>query len=164
MEDGRGAGDLAFVEVTSIDGIDDVLAIEDASFINPWTRQMYEADLANRGVSHVVVARQDGIAVACCSFWIVVDELHINNLAVLPAHRRHGIGRRLVAHVLAEAHRLGARRATLEVRRSNEPAIHLYTQAGFVLSGVRKGYYSQPAEDALILWRDTLALESARSV
>ncbi len=149
--------DIVIVPIESLEQIDDVLAIEDASFINPWTRQMYESDLANRGVSHIVVARTpSGEALGFCSFWIVLDELHLNNLAVLPGHRRAGVGSRLVEHVLAAACRLGATKATLEVRRSNDAAIRLYTRWGFLVSAVRRQYYSQPVEDALILWRDGL--------
>jgi [ribosomal protein S18]-alanine N-acetyltransferase len=150
--------------ITSLDQIDEVLAIEDAAFINPWTRDMYERDLANRDVSHVVVARTgEGLAVGFCSFWIVLDELHINNLAVLPGQRRLGIGSRLVEHVILEAQRRGASRATLEVRRSNEPAIRLYTRWGFLVSAVRHNYYSQPDEDALILWRENLPVSPLAS-
>ncbi len=149
--------DIVITAIESIDQIDDVLAIEDASFINPWTRQMYESDLANRGVSHIVVARtRAGEALGFCSFWIVLDELHLNNLAVLPGHRRAGVGSRLIEHVLAAARRLGANKATLEVRRSNDAAIRLYARWGFLVSAVRHQYYSQPVEDALILWRDDL--------
>lgn len=147
------------VEPITIAEIDEVLAIESAAFINPWTRQMYEADLANREVSQVVVARTlDGRAVGFCSFWIVADELHINNLAVLPEQRRAGVGGSLVEHVLGEAQRRGAGRATLEVRRSNEPARRLYARWGFAVSAVRPRYYTEPEEDALILWREPLPL------
>jgi [ribosomal protein S18]-alanine N-acetyltransferase len=158
------AADVAIESVTTMDGIDEVLAIEDAAFINPWTREMYERDLANRDVSHIVLARAaDGVAVGFCSFWIVLDELHINNLAVLPGRRRLGVGSRLVEHVLRHAQQKGAGRATLEVRRSNEPAIRLYTRWGFLVSAVRHNYYEQPDEDALILWRENLPISSPAS-
>jgi ribosomal-protein-alanine N-acetyltransferase len=86
----------------------------------------------------------------------VLDELHINNLAVLPAYRRAGIGLALLRHALDEGARMGARRATLEVRRSNEAARQLYERFGFSVVGVRHGYYSNPVEDALVLWREEL--------
>jgi ribosomal-protein-alanine N-acetyltransferase len=87
----------------------------------------------------------------------VLDELHINNLAVLPAFRRKGVAGALLEHVLKEGSALGARRATLEVRRSNEAARRLYERLGFTVTGIRRGYYTNPVEDALILWRDDLA-------
>lgn len=144
--------------VTSVAQIDDVLAIEEASFTNPWTREMYLAELQNLGVSSCFLARgDDGVAVGFCSVWRVVDELHINNLAVLPAFRRSGIGSALLQYVLEHGAGLGARRATLEVRQSNDTARLLYEHFGFTVAGVRRAYYSKPVEDALVLWRENLA-------
>jgi len=88
-----------------------------------------------------------------CAFWRVADEIHINNLAVLPELRGLGLGSQLLAAVLAEATRMGAPRATLEVRRSNTAALRLYAKAGFHQAGVRRDYYTQPVEDALVLSR-----------
>ncbi|MBZ5559276.1 MAG: ribosomal protein S18-alanine N-acetyltransferase [Acidobacteriia bacterium] len=134
-----------------------MLAIEQASFTNPWTRDMYLAELENRGVSYCFLARNDaGRVVGFCSFWRILDELHINNLAVLPEHRRTGVGSALLAHVLKEGERLGAHRATLEVRRSNDAARLLYERFGFSVRGVRQAYYTGPVEDALVLWREGL--------
>ena len=146
---------IVITALESMAEIDEVLAIEQTSFLNPWTRQMYEADLANHDVSHVLIARDEqGRAVGFCSFWIVVDELHLNNLAVRPERRRAGVAARLLDRVLVEGQRLGAVRATLEVRRSNDAAIRLYTGCGFLVAGLRRGYYSSPDEDALVLWRE----------
>ena len=101
--------------MTSPDQIDAVLAIEQASFTNPWTREMYVSELENRSLSFCFLARDDdGRVVGFCSFWRVLDELHINNLAVLPAFRREGVATALLTHVLGEGARLGARRTTLE--------------------------------------------------
>src|SRR5579862_1719901 len=87
--------------------VDEVLAIEEASFTSPWTREMYVAELENRGISFCFLARRaNGDAVGFCSFWRVVDELHINNLAVLPAWRRAGVATALLDHVLREGARL----------------------------------------------------------
>jgi [ribosomal protein S18]-alanine N-acetyltransferase len=143
--------------LTSADQIELVLAVEETAFTNPWTRAMYEAELKNQGVSFCYLAKApDGSVVGFCSFWRVLDELHINNLAVLPDLRRHGVASVLLTHVLTEGAALGARRATLEVRRSNDPARLLYERFGFSVAGVRKDYYSTPIEDALILWREPL--------
>lgn len=143
--------------LTTADHIDDVLAIEQASFTNPWTREMYLAELENRNVSYCFLARDArDQAVGFCSFWRILDELHINNLAVLPAYRRAGVAAALLTHVLSEGARMGARRATLEVRRSNEPARLLYERFGFAVKSVRHAYYTGPVEDALVLWREGL--------
>ncbi len=144
--------------LTSTADLDAVLAIEQASFTNPWTREMYLAELENEGVSYCYLARDaSGAVVGFCSFWRVLDELHLNNLAVAPPHRGSGIGTALIRAVLREGARLGARRATLEVRRSNDAAQRLYARLGFVQAGVRRGYYTSPVEDALVLWREDLA-------
>jgi ribosomal-protein-alanine N-acetyltransferase len=147
-----------FIEpLSSPSDLDAVLAIEVESFTSPWTREMYVAELENVGVSFCYLARNEsGDILGFCSFWRVLDELHINNLAVAPMYRRRGIGTELLTHVLNEGARLGAYRATLEVRRSNEVARHLYEHLGFATAGVRRAYYTNPIEDALVLWREHL--------
>lgn len=150
--------DWRIEQLTSIEQIDEVLEVERASFTNPWTREMYLSELENRGVSACFLARDPrGRVIGFCSFWRVLDELHVNNLAVLPEYRRSGVGSTLLSYVLREGAKLGARRATLEVRRSNDPARMLYERFGFTIAGVRRGYYTNPVEDALILWLDDLA-------
>jgi [ribosomal protein S18]-alanine N-acetyltransferase len=148
---------LLIEPVKSLEQIDAVLAIEEASFTNPWTREMYLAELENPGVSFCFLAIDaEGRPIGFCSFWRVLDELHINNLAVVPERRRTGVASALLTFALDEGARLGARRATLEVRRSNDPARYLYEQFGFTVAGVRRGYYTRPVEDALVLWREDL--------
>lgn len=135
--------------------LDGVLEVEDESFTNPWTRDMYTWELQNRSVCHVFVLRTPECRVAgFCAFWLVVDEIHINNVALRPAYRNQGLGTALMRHVLAEARRLGATRATLEVRASNAGARRLYERLGFYVSGARRNYYTNPVEDALILWTE----------
>jgi [ribosomal protein S18]-alanine N-acetyltransferase len=137
--------------------IDEILTIEQLSFTNPWTREMYLAEFKNRGVSFCYMAKhEDGTTVGFCSFWRVLDELHINNLAVAPAFRRTGVATALLARVLGDGVTLGASRATLEVRRSNDPARLLYERFGFSVTGVRRAYYTKPVEDAIVLSRERL--------
>jgi ribosomal-protein-alanine N-acetyltransferase len=132
--------------------LDAVLEIEEASFNNPTPRAWYEAELTRPDVCFVYVIRIPEAPVAgFVAFWRVIDEMHINNLAIHPAWRRRGLGRRLLDEVLAAGYAMGIRHATLEVRRSNEAAIALYADAGFLVSGVRPSYYAQPIEDALVL-------------
>ena len=144
--------------IDRLDGEEDlsgVLAVEEETFTNPWTRDMYAWELQNRSVCHIYVVRTPDCAVAgFCAFWLVVDEIHINNVAVRAQFRGHGIGTALLRHVLAEARQLGAKRATLEVRASNDSARRLYERIGFYVAATRRNYYTKPVEDALILWRD----------
>jgi len=145
------------VETLSEADLDEVLAIERASFSNPWSRDMFLWELQNAGVSYGYVLRAPSGAVAAfCTVWVVQDEVHINNVAVDPEHRGRGVGLSLLRFVLRLAAELGARRATLEVRRSNAAALKLYKRLGFQVAGVRRNYYSSPVEDALILWLDRL--------
>jgi ribosomal-protein-alanine N-acetyltransferase len=135
--------------------LDGVLEVEAESFTNPWTREMYAWELQNRSVCHIYVVRMSDCHVAAfCAFWLVFDEIHINNVAVRPQFRGRGIGTALMHHVLAESRQLGAKRATLEVRASNDPARRLYERLGFYVAATRRNYYTNPVEDALILWRD----------
>jgi len=149
------ATDWVVEPLTSLAEIDEVLGIERASFTNPWTREMYLAELGRQNVSFFHLARDaQRRVVGFCSFWRVLDELHINNLAVLPSHRRQGVASALLASVLLEGGRRGTRRAILEMRSSNEVARRLYERFGFTVAGVRREYYSHPVEDAIVLWRD----------
>ena len=138
--------------LASKEDLDAVLAIEDASFNNPTTREWYEEELKRPDVCFVFVLRTAEHPVAAfCAFWLVVDQAHINNLAVRPELRGRGLGTQLLEGVIAEVAHLGGRELTLEVRQSNEPALGLYRRAGFRQEGVRKNYYTSPIEDALVL-------------
>jgi ribosomal-protein-alanine N-acetyltransferase len=135
--------------------LDGVLEVEGESFSNPWTRDMYVWELQNRSVCHIFIVRTPECRVAgFCACWLVFDEVHINNVAIRPIYRGLGMGTALLLHVLAEGRRLGARRTTLEVRASNTGARRLYERLGFYVAGTRRNYYTNPVEDALILWRD----------
>jgi [ribosomal protein S18]-alanine N-acetyltransferase len=137
--------------------LDQILPIEKASFSNPWTREMYVRELQNPDVSFLYVLRvtEEGI-VGFCSFWMVLDEIHINNIAVRRDFQGRGLGTALLEHVLRAGASRGAERATLEVRRSNTPARRLYERLGFEVAATRPNYYVSPREDALILWRGAL--------
>jgi ribosomal-protein-alanine N-acetyltransferase len=145
-----------WIEPLADDGdLEGVLEVEAESFTNPWTREMYSWELQNQSMCHILIVRTDDCRVAgFCAFRILLDEVHINNFALRPAFRAQGIGTALLQRVIADGRDRGARRATLEVRSSNEPARRLYERMGFYVAGVRRGYYTHPVEDALNLWRD----------
>lgn len=148
--------------------LDGILAVDAVTFTNPWTREMYEWEARRSDVSRLYVAypqppdehppeagrrAPEAGLIAYCAVWIIYDELHINNLAVHPDWRRQGVARQVLDVVLREARAAGAHDATLEVRRSNRAALKLYEGLGFAAEGVRRGYYTHPDEDALVLWR-----------
>ena len=89
-----------------------------------------------------------------CAFWLVFDEIHINNVAMRPRFRGQGIGTALLQHVLAEAQAAGRTARDARGAGSNEGARRLYERLGFYVAGTRRNYYTNPVEDALILWRD----------
>jgi ribosomal-protein-alanine N-acetyltransferase len=139
-----------------LDAIDE---IERHAFPRPWPREVFEAELA-RDVARIDVARRapDGPVVGFCNYWLVLDpgpppggEVHILAIASHPDHRRGGIGGALLGHALAHGRGLGAGLATLEVRRGNLPAIALYERAGFRTVHVRRSYYQDNGEDALVM-------------
>ena len=140
----------------SLSDLEEIVAIEKASFSNPWTRQMYQRELENPDVSFLYVLRFPHQIAGFCSFWLVLDEIHINNLALRQEYQGQGLGAALLRHVLQVGATRGAERATLEVRRSNAPALRLYQRLGFEVAATRPNYYVSPPEDALILWRGTL--------
>lgn len=128
-----------------------ILRIEKASFRQPWTRDMFQAELVP-DISLVLVARSEENAVLGYLFGsIVAGTFHISNIAVDPLIRRQGVGKALLRAALAQASRRGADDATLEVRASNQTAQALYRDFGFTVVGRRRRYYTEPVEDGLIM-------------
>jgi ribosomal-protein-alanine N-acetyltransferase len=143
--------------ITEAADLDAVAAIEAASFTNPWTREMLERELRDSGAARVYALRRPGGPIAAfCTCWFVLDELHVNTIAVDPPLRRGGLASQLMSELMRLAAAEGMRRILLEVRRSNEPAQRLYQRLGFTLAGMRRSYYTHPVEDALVLTRQLL--------
>jgi [ribosomal protein S18]-alanine N-acetyltransferase len=143
--------------------IDQVLEIDQLSFALPWPRSSFRYELnENRASRHWVAELHQGgkiIVVGMIVCWLIVDEIHIGTLAVHPDFRRLQIGEKLLKWALIES-RNEAEVAFLEVRRSNEPAISLYLKFGFIENGVRKKYYSDNHEDAILMeLRDLTSIE-----
>jgi [ribosomal protein S18]-alanine N-acetyltransferase len=132
-----------------LDAIDE---IERHSFPIPWPRTTFEAELT-RDHARIVVGRAPRV-IAFCNYWLIADEVHILAIATHPDHRRAGIAARLLDHALDDGRRIACTRATLEVRRSNQPAIALYQRAGFRGVHVRARYYQDNNEDAVIMLCD----------
>jgi ribosomal-protein-alanine N-acetyltransferase len=131
----------------------EVMAIERASFPNPWHEITFQGEIQNEGISFPLVAieRTEKRVVGYIIFWRIQDEIQINNIAVHPDFRGLGIGEAILREVLDKVRAEGAVFASLEVRVSNGPARALYEKRGFEIIGSRKDYYSNPAEDALVL-------------
>lgn len=138
--------------------LDDVLQVESLSFVTPWSRQAFMQELTENGHAHYLVARAGERVVAYGGMWVVLDEAHVTNVAVHPDWRGRRVGDRLMLALMRLALRRGATRMTLEVRVSNHVAQNLYTKLGFKPSGLRRGYYTDTREDAVIMWLDPLVL------
>jgi ribosomal-protein-alanine N-acetyltransferase len=133
--------------------LEPVFALQTSSFSNPWRPDALKWELEHSPVSRLYVLKDDdGCVAGFCACWHLVDELHINSVAIAPECRRAGLATELMRGVLAKAVEEGATRATLEVRRSNEAARALYERLGFAVEAIRPDYYTSPREDALILW------------
>ena len=132
--------------------LDDVMEIENASFSLPWSRWMFERELMDKEHSQFFVARSGDEIAGYIGFWLVMEEVHIVTIAVRSDYRRRGIGSILMLEALNEALRLGAEKATLEVRVTNLPAQELYRKLGFIAVAIRKRFYSDTGEDAYVMW------------
>jgi ribosomal-protein-alanine N-acetyltransferase len=133
-----------------------VLLIEVNSFPSPWSERMFLSEIRDNRLSNFLVAKHNEIVVGYGGFWLIFDEAHFVNLAVHPSFRRRGIGKRLLSALLALAKERGATKATLEVRVSNVAAIKLYEKFNFKICAIRKKYYKDNNEDALVMWLENL--------
>jgi len=134
-----------------VEDLDQVLAIERASFTMPWSRGAFLYEMQQNRVARCWVTRDAGRVVGYLCVWEIADELHVTNIAVRPDARRRGIGRDLLGTAIADARARGFRVVALEVRPSNEEARALYDSFGFHVVGRRRGYYYDTGEDALVM-------------
>jgi [ribosomal protein S18]-alanine N-acetyltransferase len=144
--------------------LNEIERIERASYPTPWSRSMFAGELAKP--SSLSLGAFDPGTGALLGYLVIsryVDAWHVMNVAVAPEHRRRGIARTLLAHLFEVTSTDERRGYTLEVRVSNEGAIKLYEHLGFVARGVRRGYYTDNREDALIMWRDPIPSEHAEA-
>lgn len=142
-------------EVVLLDesSIDDVIELEKACFAYHWTREQFQLGLKDG--AYVVLGVRDGEALAgYIAFSVIADEMEILNLAVDPARRRQGIGTALLKCAFDICKIRGVTRSFLDVKESNDPALHLYKKFGYFQIGTRKRYYPDTKEDALLFRHD----------
>ena len=139
--------------VMNCDDINEVYEIECLSFSTPWSIDSFYREINENKLALYNVIELDGKIIAYGGMWIVIDESHVTNIAVLPEFRGRGMGNILVENMIEVAKENGALNMTLEVRVSNQSAIALYEKYGFEKSGVRPKYYKENNEDALIMWK-----------
>jgi tRNA threonylcarbamoyladenosine biosynthesis protein TsaB len=150
---GAALSTFRITRATSTEDLGDVEVLQRRTFTNPWAAEAMRWELERTDVARLYLMRErQGGLVGYCACWMIFDELHINSLAVDEAWRRQGAARHLLDYVFREAVAAGVRSATLEVRQSNLAARALYEGLGFQVEAVRRDYYREPREDALILW------------
>lgn len=145
--------EIVYREMTLGD-IEQVYAIECASFTQPWSVESLIGEVIENDVAYYIVADLDGRIVGYAGEWVMYDEAHMTNIAVIPEFRRQGVATNLILSLMRGAQRKGAGRMTLEVREFNFGAQALYASLGFTKVGVRRKYYSDTGENAFILWND----------
>lgn len=133
--------------------LDGVLALEEATFAIPWSRADFEREIKENAMAIYYVALQEGSVVGYAGMWHVVTEGHITNVGVLEEMRGAGIGSLLMERLIAAALEKEMIGMTLEVRMGNAPAQALYHKYGFRAEGIRKNYYQDTKEDAIIMWK-----------
>jgi ribosomal-protein-alanine N-acetyltransferase len=143
--------------------LDTVEEIERASYPTPWSRSMFVAELRKPSSLALGAYSPQGDLVGYAFISRYVDAWHVMNVAVADDFRRRGIATLLLERLFEETATDPQRGYTLEVRVSNSHAIRLYERLGFEARGIRRGYYTDNREDALIMWRDPMADEHAEA-
>jgi ribosomal-protein-alanine N-acetyltransferase len=135
----------------TLDDVEQVVAIDQASFSLPWPERTFRYEVAENSASRPWVVDVDGRVVAMIVVWFIIDEAHIATIATHPDFRRQGLGRKLLVHALMAAKEEGAQTALLEVRESNDKAQEMYRKLGFLEVNRRPQYYSDNGEDAILM-------------
>lgn len=134
--------------------VEAIANLEILCFSDPWSLESVHRDVAENKLAFYIVAEYEGEIVGYAGLWKIIDEGHITNVAVSPSHRRKHVATALLTVLLQVTGDEGISRHTLEVRAGNKSAIALYEKQNFKVLGVRKGYYRDNGEDALIMWRE----------
>ena len=132
--------------------LDAIMEVEKQCFTVPWSREAFYNELHQNRFAHYLILEEDDNVIGYCGAWLVVDEAHITNIAVLPAYQGRGLGKVLLSSMIEECKLRAIERMTLEVRESNLVAQSLYKKLGFVEGAIRKNYYSDNQEDAIVMW------------
>ena len=132
--------------------VNQVCVLEEEAFSMPWHKESFMEMIENKDACYLV-GLLEGQVVSSCGLRNIVGDGEITNVVTKSSERGKGIGEQMLLKLMEEGCNMGVEAFTLEVRKSNEPAIHLYEKLGFVTEGVRKNFYEEPTEDALIMWK-----------
>lgn len=144
--------------------IEQVIAIEEEAYGNHhWSRESFFNELSNQLAKYYSAFNEQGALIGYAGSWEIVEEAHITNIAVSKKYRRHHVGEALLTRIIDECKKSMVKYITLEVRVGNTAAISLYEKYGFHSLGMRKGYYQDNNEDALIMWTENLFYDKFKS-
>ncbi len=141
-----------FVRKMTLDDVSAVYEVELVSFTVPWSKEALEREITSNSFALYHVAEIEGKVIGYCGMWIVYDQVQVTNIAILPEYRGNHYGEKLLGFVINEARLHGGKVLSLEVRVSNTPARSLYEKFGLQPGGIRKQYYTDDLEDALVMW------------
>lgn len=136
----------------TLDDVNQVLEVERNSFQTPWTTDIFYTEIVDNDHAYYFVIEVNEKIVGYVGVWIVVDDAQITNIAILPEYRGMKLGEKLFGFVMHLLQSLNVSRLSLEVRVSNIPAQKLYRKFGLVPGGIRKNYYTDSGEDAIVMW------------
>ena len=145
------------IRAMTLGDLEDILAIEKQSFSTPWSYEAFYKEITENKFAIYYVATYGDKIIGYSGMWLVIDESHITNIAIIPDYRGKGIAKMLMYSMMVTSVKNSCNRMTLEVRVENYPAQYLYHGLGFVNAGIRKGYYSDTGDDAIIMWNYNLS-------
>lgn len=138
----------------TLEDVDRVCELEEMAFSMPWHKESFIEMIENKDALYLVTCDEQAGVIGCCGVRSIVGEGDITNVVVHPDYRKKGVAYEMLSQLLLRGEKdFGIKEFTLEVRYSNMGAIHLYEKLGFVSEGVRKNFYEEPLEDALIMWK-----------
>ncbi|TVY08410.1 ribosomal protein S18-alanine N-acetyltransferase [Paenibacillus cremeus] len=137
-----------------MEDIPTICQIEQESFTTPWTAGAFQNELTNNQFARYIVLECEGIIAGYGGMWLIMEEAHVTNIAIREHYRGRKLGERLLKEMQRTSSFYGALKMTLEVRASNFVAQRLYEKLGFHSVGLRRGYYTDNKEDAIIMWAD----------
>lgn len=139
-----------------LEHIDSVLVIDTLCFPTPWSKESFQKEIENNKFARYIIAKKGEVVIGYAGMWLILDEGHITNIAVHPEYRGIGAGKLLLEALIEICKIELVNSITLEVRKSNIVAQSLYKKYGFVEEGIRKEYYGDNREDAIIMWKHSI--------
>ncbi|RDW20038.1 ribosomal-protein-alanine N-acetyltransferase [Oceanobacillus arenosus] len=144
--------DKVLIRKMEINDVEHVVEVEKASFATPWTTDIFYQEIVDNNFAHYFVIEVNARIVGYAGTWIVIDDAQITNIAIMPEYRGYKFGEMLFQYVIQTSMQMGVRHLSLEVRVSNRIAQSMYRKFGLIPGGIRKNYYTDNQEDAIVMW------------